>query len=272
MKKKIEKFLTSEKLNTWLFNYYKIIKKAKITKINDIKFVLSKCGNAIQCFNKKIKNNKELVLIAVKQNGHAIHFLDEAMLKDKDIINQAMKTGRTDTGYKEVKLKFILPDISYWSLRFNDEKHKEEEKKKVANLKLNDCFNENEISFYTGETINGVPFGKGFSETYDINELNLTVHKKVGKKWLDNYQKDFSIRKIGYNLATKFIGEWKLGVWNGKGELIEYYGPEYFINKDGSPKTSGIYEGNFVNGKKKGLFKEFMDVGSKGVWKKRVYK
>ena len=54
--------------------------------------------------------------------------------------------------------------------------------------------------------------------------------------------------------------------------LIEYYGPEYFINKDGSPKISGIFEGNFVNGQKKGQFKEFMDTGSKGIWKKRVYK
>ena len=54
--KKIKKFLETKELNTWGFEFYKTIKKAKLSKIEDIKFVLSKCGNAIQCFNKKIKN------------------------------------------------------------------------------------------------------------------------------------------------------------------------------------------------------------------------
>lgn len=270
--KKIKKFLETKELNTWGFEFYKTIKKAKLSKIEDIKFVLSKCGNAIQCFNKKIKNNKELILTAVKQNGHSIHFLEEEMQRDNDIINQAIKTGRTDTGYKGIKLKFILPDISYWSLRFNNKKFKENKIEKTTNLKMNDSFNKNQISFYTGEVINGVPNGSGFSETYDINEFNLKVHNKVGKEWINNYQKNFSVKKIGYNLDFKYIGEWKLGLWHGKGKLIEYYGPDYFVNKDGSPKISAIFEGNFVSGKKKGMFKEFTDEGSKGVWGKKIYK
>ena len=132
----------------------------------------------------------------------------------------------------------------------------------VKSLKISESLGD-KVTYYCGEVINGIPDGNGFSETYDIN---------VEKKWINNYQKSFLIKKNGHNLDSKFIGEWKLGSWNGKGKLIEYYGPEYFINKDGSPKISGIFEGNFVNGQKKGQFKEFMDTGSKGIWKKRVYK
>ena len=144
-------------------------------------------------------------------------------------------------------------------------------RKIVKSLKISESLGD-KVAYYCGEVINGIPDGNGFSETYDINELNFKVHKKVEKKWINNYQKSFLIKKNGHNLDSKFIGEWKLGSWNGKGKLIEYYGPEYFINKDGSPKISGIFEGNFVNGEKKGQFKEFMDTGSKGVWKKKVYK
>ena len=144
-------------------------------------------------------------------------------------------------------------------------------RKVVKNLKISETLAD-KVTYYCGEVVNGIPDGNGFSETYDINEFNINVHKKVGKKWITNYQKSFLIKKNGHNLDSKFIGEWKLGSWNGKGKLIEYYGPEYFINKDGSPKISGIFEGNFVNGEKKGQFKEFMDTGSKGVWKKKVYK
>jgi hypothetical protein len=270
--KKIKKFLESKELNTWGFKYYDTIKNAKIKNIEDIKYILSKCGNAIQCFDKKIRNNKELALIAVKQNGHAIHFLDESAQKDTNIINHAIKRGRTDTGYKGVKLKFRLPDISYWHLKFNNKKFKKETIGKVVNLKLNDTFNENEISFYTGETINGVPNGSGFSETYDINKINKTVYKKVGKEWVRNYQKNFSVKKNGYNLESKYIGEWKFGLWNGKGLLVEYYGPEYFINKDGSPKISSMFKGIFLNGKKEGKFQESMNVGNKDVWKTTFYK
>jgi hypothetical protein len=270
--KKIKKFLESKELNTWGFKYYDTIKKAKIKNIEDIKYILSKCGNAIQCFDKKLRNNKELALIAVKQNGHAIHFLDENAQKDMDIINHAIKRGRNDTGYKGVKLKFILPDVSYWHLKFNNKKFKKETIGKVVNLKLNDTFNENRISFYTGETINGVPNGHGISETYDINKMNKTVYKKVGKEWANNYQKKFSVKKIGYNLESKYIGEWKFGLWNGKGILVEYYGPEYFINKDGSPKISGMFQGIFLNGKKEGKFRESGAEGDKNIWKKTFYK
>jgi len=153
-----------------------------------------------------------------------------------------------------------------------NKKFKKEIISKVINLKLNDYFNKDRISFYTGETINGLPFGHGSSETYDTHEMNKKIHKKVGKEWINNYQKNFAVKKVGYNLDSQFIGEWKLGLWNGKGKLTEYYGPEYFINKNGGPKISGIFEGNFVNGKKVGEFKEFMDLGGKGVWKKTFYK
>ena len=145
------------------------------------------------------------------------------------------------------------------------------ERKIVKSLKISESLGY-KVTYYCGEVINDIPDGNGFSETYDINKLNFKVHKKVGKKWINNYQKSFLIKKNGYNVDSKFIGEWKLGLWNGKGKLIEYYGPEYFINKDGSPKISGIFEGNFLNSEKKGVFKEFMDLGGEGVWKKKNYK
>ena len=260
--KKIKKFLESKLLNTWNFKYYDTIKKAKITKVKDIEYVLSRCGNAIQCFNKTIKKNKELALIAVNQNGHAIHFLDESIQTDPSIINLASKTGRTDTGYQGKKLKFILPDISYWHVKFNDKKYQKKEiRGKVKNLKLNDIFSKDTISFYTGETINGVPNGYGVSETYDKNKMNITFHKKVSKAWINNYQKNFLVKKIGYNLLYKFIGEWKNGMMYGYGEFIEYCEPEYILNKDGSPKPMNKYKGNFVKGKKEGMFEVYQETG-----------
>ena len=275
--KNIKKLLESNELNTWGFKYYDTIKKAKIKKIKDIKYILNKCGNAIQCFNKKIKNNKELALTAVKQNGHAIHYLDQSIQKDIDIINTAIKRGRTDSGYKGVKLKFILPDISYWHLKFNNKKFKKHTIGRVVNLKLNDTFNENQISFYTGETINGVPNGKGISETYEsVKGLDEKVHKIKGKEWVKNYQKSF-LKKLKYhNIESKYIGEWKNGIENGLGELIVYHGPDYFLNNDGGPKVFSKSIGNFTDGKKNGEFKEYSDLGEvdypEKTWVKIYYK
>ena len=37
---------------------------------------------------------------------------------------------------------------------------------------------------------------------------------------------------------------------DGYGEFIEYYEPEYFINRDGTAKPMNKYKGNFIKGKK----------------------
>ena len=80
----------------------------------------------------------------------------------------------------------------------------------VKSLKIYESLGSS-VTYYCGEVINCIPDGNGFSETYDINEFNINVHKKVGKKWINNYQKSFLIKKKGHNLDSKFIGEWKLG-------------------------------------------------------------
>ena len=47
----------------------------------------------------------------------------------------------------------------------------------------------------------------------------------------------------------------------GYGEFIEYCEPEYILNKDGSPKPMNKYKGNFVKGKKEGMFEVYQETG-----------
>ena len=67
---KLKKILSSKDINTWnpKIKYYTPVKQAKLKDKKKIKYVLSKCGNALQCFGNKIKNDKELVLIGVKKS------------------------------------------------------------------------------------------------------------------------------------------------------------------------------------------------------------
>ena len=146
----------------------------------------------------------------------------------------------------------------------------------VKNLKLKENL-DRFVTYYTGETINGLPHGKGTSETYEsVKGIDEKVHKKVGKKWVDNYQK-FFLKKLKYhNIEKKYVGEWKNGMWNGKGELTEYDSPAYSINDDGGPKIYSISIGCFVDGKKNGEFEEYLefdDADHKGeTWMKKYYK
>jgi len=72
------------------------------------------------------------------------------------------------------------------------------------------------------------------------------------------------------------VGEWMNGMWNGRGELIEYHGPDYFLNNDGSPKVYSISQGFFIDGNKNGEFKEYSDLGEvdypEKTWVKIYYK
>ena len=47
---------------------------------------------------------------------------------------------------------------------------------------------------------------------------------------------------------------------HGYGEFIEYYGPEYLLNKDGTAKPMNKYKGNFLKGKKEGMFEVYQDL------------
>jgi hypothetical protein len=70
----------------------------------------------------------------------------------------------------------------------------------VKNLKLKENL-DRFVTYYTGETINGMPHGKGTSETYEsVKGIDEKVHKKVGKKWVDNYQK-FFLKKLSKLMA-----------------------------------------------------------------------
>jgi hypothetical protein len=153
----------------------------------------------------------------------------------------------------------------------NDKKNKI-----VKNLKIKESL-DRFVTYYTGETVDGVPCGKGTSETYEsVKGIDNKVHKIRGKEWVNNYQKLF-LKKIKYhNIESKYVGEWKNGMYHGKGELIEYHGPDYFINNDGSPKVFSISIGNFTVGKKNGEFKEYMDLEESDhkekTWMKKYYK
>jgi hypothetical protein len=150
------------------------------------------------------------------------------------------------------------------------------EKKLVKNLKIKESL-DRFVTYYTGETINGIPFGKGISETYDsVKGIDKKVHKIRGKKWINNYQKYF-LKKLKYhNIESRYSGEWKSGMWNGRGELIVYHGPDYFLNYDGSPKVYSISQGFFIDDKKNGEFKEYSDLAEvdypEKTWVKIYYK
>ena len=119
-------------------------------------------------------------------------------------------------------------------------------------------------TYYFGETLNGIPHGKGYAESYETSDVIKKVNKTVSKKWRNNYSKHFAKIMEHHNLVEKYIGEWKFGMYEGEGEFIEYAGPEYFTNKDGTPKISEKYIGNFKQGKKKGKFKVYHFSGNEG--------
>mgnify|MGYP007000085233 len=56
------------------------------------------------------------------------------------------------------------------------------------------------IKYYTGETIDNIPFGKGVSETYQTNKEIRKMHKIAGIMGYMQYSKNFMIKKFGYNL------------------------------------------------------------------------
>mgnify|MGYP003954638651 FL=1 len=143
--------------------------------------------------------------------------------------------------------------------------------KKIEALKIRE-FGER-IEYYSGETLNNVPFGKGISEEYAITDFASKVEKTVGKKVVNQYNKNFIIKFEGQELLKRYIGEWKSGVWHGKGELISYYFRGDFVNKDGGPKIMSRDIGNFVNGKKKGKFEGYSDMGEDpGIWSTENFK
>ena len=173
------------------------------------------------------------------------------------MISLALKTGRTDKRSNR-KINLFLPELSYWQVVSDNTKIKGPGK--VNGLKIwNDW--ENRERYYWGETFNGIPNGKGYSETYETDGIIRKTFKVIPKIWKDNYLKNSSKKRDGYILVDKYIGEWKNGMFHGQGEFIEYHGPEYLINKDGSAKPLCKYIGKFVEGKKEGKFKVYNDMG-----------
>ena len=234
------------------------IKKSKIKDKKFIKYILSKNGLALNWIDAKYKKDKELVLVGLKQNGHVINFLSEKLQLDRQIISLALKTGRTDKRSSK-KINLFLPELSYWQVVSDNTKIKGPGK--VNGLKIwNDW--ENRERYYWGETFNGIPNGKGYSETYETDKIIKKAFKVVSKRWKDNYFKNSSKKSDGYILIDKYIGEWKNGMFHGQGEFIEYHGPEFLINKDGSAKPLSKYIGKFVKGKKEGKFRVYNDYGN----------
>tara|TARA_A100001011_G_scaffold317241_1_gene336531 strand:- start:178 stop:642 length:465 start_codon:yes stop_codon:yes gene_type:complete len=131
-------------------------------------------------------------------------------------------------------------------------------------------------TYYWGETLNGKPHGNGYSETFETNKIIKKTFKVVSKKWKDAYFKSSTIKKEGYIIIEKYVGEWKNGMMDGYGEFIEYYEPEYFINRDGTAKPMNKYKGNFIKGKKEGKFEVYEHMGEHDEkpsdWTKKKFK
>ena len=143
---------------------------------------------------------------------------------------------------------------------------------KVKNVKQMKFYGEDH-KYYWGEILNGKPHGNGFSEKYHVTSDMKKVWKMVSSKHHVKYQKNLSIKKEGYIISEKYIGEWKFGLYDGKGEIIEYCGPEWGTNSDGTPKIIKHNIGNFKKGKMEGKFKMYEDTsGDKDEWEVVFYK
>ena len=250
--------LNSKNPNEWAVDpLMTFITDSKIKDKNFLKYILNKDGLVLGFLDIKFRKDKDLALIAIKQNGQVINYLDEKIQLDRDFINLAIKVGRTDMRSNE-KNNFHLPELSYWQIILD--KNKKKGIGNVNGLKIW-CDWNNRERFYWGETVNGVPNGKGYAETFETHKLYKRTFKVVPKKWKDAYFKSSNKKKEGYIIIEKYVGEWKNGMMHGYGEFIEYYGPEYLLNKDGTAKPMNKYKGNFLKGKKEGMFEVYQDLG-----------
>jgi hypothetical protein len=235
----------------------KFIRDSKIKDKKFLKYILSKNALVLGSLDTRFRKDRDLAFVAVNQNGHAINFLDEKLQLDRDLIKLALKVGRTDMK-KGKKYNFHLPELSYWQVVLDNTNKKGIGE--VNGLKIW-CSWDNRERYYWGETLNGIPNGQGYSETYETHEIIRKTFKVVPKKSKDKYFKNLSKKKEGYIITEKYEGEWKNGMMHGYGEFIEYHEPEYFINRDGTAKPMNKYKGNFVKGKKEGMFEVYQDMG-----------
>tara|TARA_Y100000590_G_scaffold135370_1_gene154838 strand:- start:1535 stop:2059 length:525 start_codon:yes stop_codon:yes gene_type:complete len=118
----------------------------------------------------------------------------------------------------------------------------------------------NDLHCYVGETLNNEPHGKGEMEIYsEGSEIHKKALKQIDPKWEKKYQKNFLHKTKGYLLSYKHVGNWKKGKLDGLCEIIDYFEPSFFTNKDETPTISQIEIGFFKNGKKEGFFKMFLN-------------
>mgnify|MGYP003729729961 CR=1 FL=1 len=238
--------------------FFNVLEKVNISDKNLIKYILKRRGDALRFFSEKFRDNRELVMLAVKEDGDAIGAASERLRIDPAIIKQAIKTGSKEERYPTTKRKKLtLPEDVYWHLKNKDKKIITNKVKNVKQMK----FYGEDHKYYWGEILNGKPHGNGFYEKYDVNSNMKKVWRKVASKHHAKYQKNLNIKKEGYIISEKYIGEWQFGLMNGPGELIEYYGPEWFVNYDGTPKIMKHNIGNFKKGKMEGKFKMYEDTG-----------
>ena len=148
----------------------------------------------------RFRKDRDLAFVAVNQNGHAINFLNEKLQLDRDLIKLALKVGRTDMK-KGKKYNFHLPELSYWQVVLDNTNKKGIGE--VNGLKIW-CSWDNRERYYWGETLNGIPNGQGYSETYETHEIIRKTFKVVPKKSKDKYFKNLSKKKEGYIITEKY--------------------------------------------------------------------
>lgn len=102
--------------------YYQIYGK-KLSKIEDIYKgidIILKDINDFKYLNDKLKNNKKLVLIAVKNNESVLKYISTSLRNDKEFILEAVKNNGLALKFASVELQNDI-DVAVEAVKENEE-------------------------------------------------------------------------------------------------------------------------------------------------------
>ena len=224
---------------------------SKLGNRNLIKFAVNKDQFWFSDLSNKYKNDKEIALITIKKSNYAYKDVSEKLKKDKDILEAATKnffkkSNDDINDHDNISVSLLHRDL-YWHIFYKVNPHKIDKKEYVEFERVmgEGIFDYADKVHYTGDMLHGRPHGEG----YATNEES---------EWADAA------------VPSTYKGEWLNGLPHGKGELKDYE-PNHFPPNG---KIMYHYIGNFVNGKKHDVTKEFSYNFDerKSKWRKVRYK
>ena len=222
-----------------------------IKTIQLAKFALDRRGDNYCHLNKKFKDNKKILIYALKRDGGAYYCAKKIFQRDLEIINIAKKTGVLKRYKKTKHLPLRLPEDIHLLLKYKDKK-KQNKTKEVKRYKLYTG------GYYWGTLLNDQPHGYGFFSNEDKEYLETYEGMwKNGKHDGEGVSKKYN--EYSDTLWEVYKGSYKNGKPHGKGEIITY-------NFNGKIYTRE--KGIFKNGNKHGKIKVF----EKRKWKTEIYK